>query len=106
MPNRTDLPVAVVGAGPVGMTAAAAPVRQDVLVTVVEAALQHPRRDGPETTPGPRPQRRDRDRRRDRGRFSWLRCVSLPESVRRYGIGLPAAELHDRLTGMIEPSMP
>jgi 3-(3-hydroxy-phenyl)propionate hydroxylase len=38
MPNRTDLPVVVVGAGPVGMTAAAALVGRDVPVIVVEAA--------------------------------------------------------------------
>jgi 3-(3-hydroxy-phenyl)propionate hydroxylase len=38
MPNRTDLPVVVVGAGPVGMTAAAALVRADVPVILVETA--------------------------------------------------------------------
>ena len=36
---------------------------------------------------------------------SWLRRVSLLESVRRFGIGVPAAELRDQLTGMTEPSM-
>jgi 2-polyprenyl-6-methoxyphenol hydroxylase-like FAD-dependent oxidoreductase len=36
---------------------------------------------------------------------SWLRRVSLLESVQRFGIGVPAAELRDQLTGMTEPSM-
>jgi 2-polyprenyl-6-methoxyphenol hydroxylase-like FAD-dependent oxidoreductase len=40
MPHTTDLPVVVVGAGPVGMTAAAALVRQNVPVIVVEADPQ------------------------------------------------------------------
>jgi 3-(3-hydroxy-phenyl)propionate hydroxylase len=87
MPNRTDLPVVVVGAGPVGMTAAAALVRQDVPVTVVEAA--------------PRPSPDWRASTFHAATLELLEEIDITGRMHDEGLVVPKYQFRDRAEGLV-----
>jgi 2-polyprenyl-6-methoxyphenol hydroxylase-like FAD-dependent oxidoreductase len=87
MPNRTDLPVVVVGAGPVGMTAAAALVRQGVPVTVVEAA--------------PRPSPDWRASTFHAATLELLEEIDITGRMHDEGLVVPKYQFRDRTEGLV-----
>jgi 2-polyprenyl-6-methoxyphenol hydroxylase-like FAD-dependent oxidoreductase len=87
MPNRTDLPVVVVGAGPVGMTAAAALVGQDVPVTVVEAA--------------PRPSPDWRASTFHAATLELLEEIDITGRMHDEGLVVPKYQFRDRAEGLV-----
>jgi 2-polyprenyl-6-methoxyphenol hydroxylase-like FAD-dependent oxidoreductase len=87
MPNRTDLPVVVVGAGPVGMTAAAALVRQDVPVIVVEAA--------------PRPSPDWRASTFHAATLELLEEIEITGRMHDEGLVVPKYQFRDRTEGLV-----
>ena len=87
MPNRTDLPVVVVGAGPVGMTAAAALVRADVPVVVVEAA--------------PRPSPDWRASTFHAATLELLEDIEITERMHDEGLVVPRYQFRDRAEGLV-----
>jgi 2-polyprenyl-6-methoxyphenol hydroxylase-like FAD-dependent oxidoreductase len=87
MPNRTDLPVVVIGAGPVGMTAAAALVRQGVPVTVVEAA--------------PRPSPDWRASTFHAATLELLEEIDITGRMHDEGLVVPKYQFRDRTEGLV-----
>lgn len=87
MPNRTDLPVVVVGAGPVGMTAAAALVRRDVPVIVVEAA--------------PRPSPDWRASTFHAATLELLEEIEITGRMHDEGLVVPKYQFRDRTEGLV-----
>jgi 2-polyprenyl-6-methoxyphenol hydroxylase-like FAD-dependent oxidoreductase len=87
MPNRIDLPVVVVGAGPVGMTAAAALVRRDVPVVVVEAA--------------PRPSPDWRASTFHAATLELLDEIEITERMHDEGLVVPKYQFRDRTEGLV-----
>jgi 2-polyprenyl-6-methoxyphenol hydroxylase-like FAD-dependent oxidoreductase len=87
MPNRTDLSVVVVGAGPVGMTAAAALVRQDVPVIVVEAA--------------PRPSPDWRASTFHAATLELLEEIEITGRMHDEGLVVPKYQFRDRAEGLV-----
>jgi 2-polyprenyl-6-methoxyphenol hydroxylase-like FAD-dependent oxidoreductase len=87
MPNRTDLPVIVVGAGPVGMTAAAALVGQGVPVTVVEAA--------------PRPSPDWRASTFHAATLELLEEIDITGRMHDEGLVVPKYQFRDRAEGLV-----
>jgi 3-(3-hydroxy-phenyl)propionate hydroxylase len=87
MPNRTDLPVVVVGAGPVGMTAAAALVRADVPVVMVEAA--------------PRPSPDWRASTFHAATLELLEEIEITGRMHDEGLVVPKYQFRDRTEGLV-----
>jgi 2-polyprenyl-6-methoxyphenol hydroxylase-like FAD-dependent oxidoreductase len=87
MPNRTDLPVVVVGAGPVGMTAAAALVRRDVPVIVVEVA--------------PRPSPDWRASTFHAATLELLEEIEITGRMHDEGLVVPKYQFRDRAEGLV-----
>jgi 3-(3-hydroxy-phenyl)propionate hydroxylase len=87
MPNRTHLPVVVVGAGPVGMTAAAALVRADVPVVVVEAA--------------PRPSPDWRASTFHAATLELLEDIEITGRMHDEGLVVPKYQFRDRAEGLV-----
>jgi len=86
MPNR-DLPVVVVGAGPVGMTAAASLVRHGVPVTVVEAA--------------PRPSPDWRASTFHAATLELLEEIEITGRMHDEGLVVPRYQFRDRADGLV-----
>lgn len=87
MPNRTDLPVVVIGAGPVGMTAAASLVRQDVPVVVVETA--------------PRPSPDWRASTFHAATLELLEEIDITGRMHDEGLVVPKYQFRDRAEGLV-----
>ncbi|WP_285572699.1 FAD-dependent oxidoreductase [Actinoallomurus iriomotensis] len=87
MPKRTDLPVVVIGAGPVGMTAAASLVRQDVPVVVVETA--------------PRPSPDWRASTFHAATLELLEEIDITGRMHDEGLVVPRYQFRDRAEGLV-----
>lgn len=87
MPNTPDLPVVVVGAGPVGMTAAAALARRNVPVVVVEAA--------------PRPSPDWRASTFHAATLELLEEIDITRRMHDEGLVVPRYQYRDRTEGLV-----